>query len=134
MKTNYLFYFLLIFGSIMVWWILNETFSQPGVEDLHGDYEEIGKYRNENNTGPVLRIYAVNTSDTLWNDMKSYGDFMPHTKYGNTKVFFFINMEVESLDVSPEPPFLDPSFQQFCIGKYEKSAMGEVNFIKYPFE
>lgn len=89
-------------------------------------------YRNENNTGPVIRIFAVFTEGKDWEDMRAYGEYMPHTKYGNTKVFFF-DQPIDDFDLSPNPPYFKEVFQESCIGSYEKTAMGQASFKKYPF-
>ena len=118
---------------LIVFWIVSDTLTQPGVADLKGEFIEMSKYRNENNTGPVIRIYAVFASDTLWNEMKAYGDFMPHTKYGNTKVFYFIDKENTPNKLGASEPYFDSQFQKYCVGQYEKTAMGETRFKKFPF-
>jgi hypothetical protein len=133
MSTRYLFY---VIGSVVVGimiWVTAETLTQPGIADLEVGFEEMAQYRNENNTGPIIRMYAVYSPDTAWQQMKAYGDFMPHTKYGNTKVFFFDQKENIPQELSPDPPVFDAAFQAYCIAIYEKSAMGEVRFIKFPF-
>lgn len=88
MKTKNIIYLLATLVGVLLMVIVYQSLSQPGINDLVGEYTEIAVYRNENNTGPVVRIFAVYTKDELWDDMRAYGDFMPHTKYGNTKVFF----------------------------------------------
>lgn len=133
MSSKYLFYAIIIVITMIVFWIVSDTLTQPGVGDLKGEYIEMANYRNENNTGPVVRIFAVFASDTLWNEMKAYGDFMPHTKYGNTKVFYFIDKENTPDKISATDPYIDRKFQRYCVGQYEKTAMGETRFKKYPF-
>lgn len=133
MKMQFLLYGIILAVILIIIWIGTETFTQPGISDLKGTYSEVASFRNENNTGPITRIYAVYTADTLWEDMESYGNFMPHTKYGNTKVFFFSDPENTPKRLVPEPPHFDPKHQNYCIGKYEKSAMGEVSMKKFPF-
>ncbi len=137
MRRNYLFYAILIVVLFLMGWMLTDTFTQPGLDGLKGEYKELGKFRNENNTGPVHRIYAVAAKEELWEDMRFYGDLMPHTKYGNTQVYFFdagaIDVQKE-LDIKVEAPHFPKELQGQCIAKYEKSAMGEVSFIKHPFQ
>lgn len=116
-------------GVLMMW----NTFSVGSIEDLKGNFKEAAVYRNENNTGPIKRIYAVTLSDTLWDQMEKYGDFMPHTKYGNTKVYFFRNSQPFPTSVVPETPNFGKGFEEFCIAVYEKEGMGNVTFEKYPF-
>jgi hypothetical protein len=133
MRTKSIFYFLAALVLIVVFWIFYDTFRQPGVADMAGTYKEIGKYRNENNTGPIVRIYAVYTPDTLWEEMKTYGEYMPHTKYGNTKVFFF-NQEHPEMSIAPEYPHFDQALEASCVARYEKTAMGESSLVRYPFK
>ncbi len=132
MKTNYWLYILFIVLGLLVVLIMYDTVTQPGVGDLEGNFQELGKIRNENNTGPVIRVYAVYT-DSGWEEMKAYGDFMPHTKYGNTKVYFF-DQKFEEMDLNLEAPYFDTGFQSNCMAVYEKSAMGVANLQRYPFE
>ena len=114
-------------------YIIWNSVSQPGAQDLEGNFKKVAFHRNENNTGPVERIYAVTVSDTLWGEMKKYGAFMPHTKYGTTKVYFFREGKpVPEKLISGQSNF-DPELQVYCLGKYEKDAMGNVSFIPFPF-
>lgn len=133
MKYKYVLYGIAVVVVIVIFWIGADTFTQPGVSDLKATYSESAIYRNENNTGPVVRIYAVYAADTLWEDMEAYGNFMPHTKYGNTKVFFFSDPAHTPKEVFPDPPHFDLEYQRYCVGKYEKTAMGEVKMLQLPF-
>jgi hypothetical protein len=114
--------------------IMYDSFSQPGVKDLDGNFKEVTMYRNENNTGLIIRIYAVTTSDTLWEEMKKYGDLMLHTKYGNTKVYFFPENQPVPNQLFPGSENFDQQFQTGCLAKYEKDVMDQVTFIRYPFK
>lgn len=134
MASRKLFYGLMIVVALLVGWIIVESLSQPGVDDLEGEFHELAFYRNENNTGPIVRIYAVYSADTLWGEMEKYGQFMPHTKYGNTKVYFFNKREKTPRELFPESPYFDPAYSNSCLAVYEKSAMGQVSFVKYPFK
>ncbi|MCH7399614.1 hypothetical protein MM236_16575 [Belliella sp. DSM 107340] len=133
MPTRYLFYVIILIVVFLVIWIGKESFTQPGVNDLELEFEEMAFYRNENNTGPVIRVYSVYAADTLWNILEEYGAFMPHTKYGNTKVFFFDSKENSPKTTFPEEPYFDEKYYKHCIGKYEKSSMGDEKFVKFPF-
>lgn len=133
MSGKRLKYLLLIFGVVLVIWFISDSFSQPGPQDLAGDFKEVAFYRNENNTGPVVRIYAVTVADTLWQEMRQYGDFMPHTKYGTTKVYFFRKDNPVPEQLSPGQENFDPQFKKYCLGSYEKDAMSQVHFQKSPF-
>lgn len=122
----------LIVGIIVIF-IMWNSFSGPGVQDLKGDFKRVAFYKNENNTGPVERIYAVTVTDTLWDEMEKYGAFMPHTKYGNTKVYFFPEQSPVPDQLYAGKDNFEEGFKKFCIGKYEKDAMGNVSFLKKPF-
>ena len=107
------------------------SLSQPGPSDLAGNMQEVAMARNENNTGPVQRVYVVSVEDTLWQQMEKYGRFMPHTKYGNTRVFFFRKGEApEAVDV--QQLFTD-EYKNRCLARYEKNNMGAEQLTKYPF-
>lgn len=134
MKTKRLYYLLGMLVSVLIIWMVSDTFTQPGVGDLTMEFVEVGKYRNENNTGPVKRVYTVTVSDTLWQEMERYGHLMPHTKYGNTQVYFFDSKEHTPKNIKPEEPYFDHSFEKYCVGKFEKKAMGEESFWKHPFD
>ena len=130
MKLKYL---LTAAAAVLIIWFIYDASSQPGVDDLKGNFKEVAMYRNENNTGPIVRIYAVTVADTLWNEMQKYGNYMPHTKYGNTKVYFFLGDQPAPTEVEPGQVNFEERFQENTVAKYEKDAMGQVSFVRYPF-
>src|SRR5690606_2668109 len=87
LPLKYIFFSVILIVVIL---IVGQSLTQPGVADLETEFEEVAFYRNENNTGPVIRVYVVAVSDTSRGDLEQYVGFMPHNKYGNTKVFFFL--------------------------------------------
>ncbi|MVN77972.1 hypothetical protein GO988_16705 [Hymenobacter sp. HMF4947] len=117
---------------LLLGWFVFDSLSQPGVGDLPGNFQEVATYRNENNTGPIVRVYAVTVADTLWRAMRQYGDFMPYTKYGNTKVYFFRQGQPVPTQVQPGEQNFSPEFNANCLAKYEKEVMGNVSFKQYP--
>ena len=123
---------LLILG--LIGWMLKDTFTQSGIKDLKGNFKEVASYRNENNTGPVQRIYSVTVKDTAEAQLKEYGDLMPHTKYGNTKVYYFIEGSGVPKELSPGEINFDNKFNENCFALYEKSAMGNVGLVEWPFK
>ncbi|SFG84477.1 hypothetical protein [Pontibacter chinhatensis] len=125
---------LIALSLALLGWFIYDTMSIPSVDDLEGDFKEVAFYRNENNTGPVIRVYAVTVDDTLWEQMQTYGDYMPHTKYGNTKVYFFLKDKPFPTEVQPGESNFEARFQEFAVAKYEKDAMSQVSFVRYPFE
>jgi hypothetical protein len=125
---------LIAVSVLLVIWFIYDTFSLPSANDLPGNFREVAMYRNENNTGPITRIYAVSVDDTLWNEMQTYGDLMPHTKYGSTKVYYFLNINPLPSKIYPGKDNFEAQYQEFTVAKYEKDAMGKVSFVMYPYE
>ncbi|MDB5268074.1 MAG: hypothetical protein JWP58_1114 [Hymenobacter sp.] len=119
-------------GALLVWFIV-DALSQPSPQDLPGEFQEVAVFRNENNTGPVVRIYAVTVGDTSrWKEMQQYGALMPYTKYGSTKVFFFAKSGPSPTLLQMPPPHFAPEFNHYCLASYEKDVMSKVTFVKYP--
>lgn len=125
---------LIALSAALVAWFIYDSFSQPGPQDLEGDFKEVAMYRNENNTGPIVRIYAVTVADTLWEEMQQYGEYMPHTKYGNTKVYYFLKQRPAPGEVYPGEVNFDRQYQPNTVAVYEKDAMSQASFRKYPFQ
>jgi hypothetical protein len=113
--------------------ILWTVFTQPGPADLKGNFKEVAFIRNEQNTGPVIRVYAVVVSDTLWKEMIDYGNFMPYNKYGNTTVYFFLNKNPYPKQLIIGSNNFDSKFNNYCIGVYQKDVMSQVSLKKLPF-
>lgn len=126
-KIKYLFFLIVLAG---LFWMVKDSFTQPGAKDLKGDFKETAFYRNENNTGPVIRIYSVSVADTLYAEMIKYGNLMPHTKYGTTTVYFFKSNAAFPNSLSGNSPHFSPEFTSNCIGVYEKNGMSQVSFAK----
>lgn len=133
MSRKSLIYLISAAVVILVFLMVKDTFNQPGIADMKAGFKEIVKYRNANNTGPVQRIYVVTVKDSVWKEMEDYGNLMPHTKYGNTKVYFFMESANVPQTLQPGEVNFDPQFNKSCIALYEKSAMSQVVFNKYPF-
>ena len=118
---------------LLVGWMLKGTFSQPGIDDLKSNFKEITHYRNENNTGPVQYVYIVTLQDTMYTEMETFGNFQPHHKGGNTKVYYFLeNKPYPSVAFAGTVNF-DSKFNSDCVALYEKSAMGNTSLTKNPF-
>lgn len=107
---------------------MTESFSEQGIATYQDQFEEVGYYRNENNTGPVLRIYAYRTQVKDPEVLKSFANLLPHTKYGRTLVFFVNESLKDTVELTPTRPHFPVSLNAFLIGKYEKTPMGENQF------
>lgn len=127
-KTSKLIFTILILT--LIGWFLKETFTQSGIEDLKGGFIERAKYRNDNNTGPIQRIYAVTVKDTTGANLIEYGNLMPHSKYGNTKVYFFKEGNPVPLKLFPGAVNFDQQYNKSYYAIYEKGAMGNFGLIK----
>ncbi|WP_411273660.1 hypothetical protein [Daejeonella sp.] len=113
----------------MIWNVLTE----PGIKDLKGNFKEVAFIRNEQNTGPVVRVYAVTVEGEPWEEMKQYGDYMPHTKYGITKIYFFSADKPYPSELGLGENNISKLFEKNCFAIYEKDGMGQVIFQQYPF-
>ncbi|SIT91945.1 hypothetical protein [Pontibacter indicus] len=127
-------YTLIGLTAALILYFIYDSFSLPSVDDLDGDFKEVAFYRNENNTGPIVRIYAVTLSDTLWQEMEQYGNYMPHTKYGTTRVYFFLNSQPAPNEVQPGQQNFSSQFEPYTLARYEKDAMGQISFMRHPFK
>lgn len=132
-SSKIIFWIIALIVAALVVYISMDSLSQPGMERFEGKFQELCDYRNENNTGPVIRIYAVKALDNSKDWMRDYGDAMPHTKYGKTIVFYFSNEIDQKISLSPTEPYFDKVIQAHVIATYQKSPMGDVSFIEgYP--
>lgn len=133
MSKNKIFYFFAIIIVGLVFFIVWDSLTQPGIGNLKGSFTEVAFYRNENNTGPIVRVYAVTVTDTLWGEMEKYGTLMPHSKYGSTKVYFFRQDKAFPKQLYPGKQNFDERLKPYCLALYEKNAMGQASFLKHPY-
>jgi hypothetical protein len=119
---------------VLIAWMVKGTFSQPGIENMKSGFKELGRYRNENNTGPIQYVFSVTVKDTSSTEMITYGNFQPHHKGGTTKVYFFMEGSKVPVNLTAGSVNFDPSFNPSCLALYEKSAMGNVSLTKRPFK
>ena len=126
--------YILVASVLIVIAIVWNTITEPGIKDLKSEFKEVAFIRNEQNTGPVIRIYAVSLKTENWEEMKQYGNYMPHTKYGTTRIYFFLN----NSDIPEELNFGDVNiperYKKNCIAIYEKDGMSQSSIRKYPFQ
>ncbi|MFC5625129.1 hypothetical protein [Algoriphagus winogradskyi] len=132
-SSKIIFWIIALTMAGLVVYISLDSLSQPGMERFDGKYKELSSFRNENNTGPVVRIYAIKALDSSKDWMREYGDAMPHTKYGRTVVFFFKDEIDQEIKLSPTEPYFMEAMQPYVIATYQKSPMGDVSFTNgYP--
>jgi hypothetical protein len=114
--------------------ILWNSFSQPGLNDFTSNFEEVDLYRNENNTGPVERVYIVTTTDTLWQEMERYSGLMPYSKLGTTKVYFFDKNSPYPKQAQGGRVNFDTELEAYCLARFQKNNFGATTFSVFPFK
>lgn len=131
MKKNKLFTLIIAVIAIMamLWTVLNE----PGIKGLKGNLKETAFIRNEQNTGPIIRIYAVSVDRENWIDIEQYGNYMPHNNYGTTRVYFFLSNKSYKGKLELAGSNIEEEYKQDCIALYEKNGMSQSSLVKYPF-
>jgi len=125
--------YILVITLLIIIAIIWSTISEPGIKDLKSDFKEIAFIRNEQNTGPVIRIYAVSMKTENWDEMERYGNYMPHTKYGTTKIYFFLNSNEVPENLNFGAINISEHYQKNCIAIYEKDGMSQHSIRRYPF-
>ncbi|RZK59654.1 MAG: hypothetical protein EOO91_04465 [Pedobacter sp.] len=130
-KKQNIFLIIIVLG--IIGWVFSDMFGQPSTEDLKGGFKEVATYRNDNNTGPIQRVYAVTVKDTSNAQLVDYGNLMPHSKYGNTKVYYFIAGVSVPTNLLPGDVNFDKKYNSSCFAVYEKGAMGNFGLVKNPF-
>ena len=125
--------FIIIIVLAIIGWTTNQVFFSNEIGDLAGGFTEVSSYRNENNTGPIQRIYAVTVKDTANAKLIDYGNSKPHSKYGNTKVFFFVSNADVPPKLFPGEINFEEKYKAGCFALYEKSAMGNFGLLKNPY-
>jgi hypothetical protein len=132
-RNRFIFYLLAAIVGVVLFEIIRSSLSESGMEQFEGKYQEVGFLRNENNTGPVVRVYAIRVldrKDDSW--MNEFGTLQPHTKYGRTLVFFFSENIPNEVILSPREPYFPQEYQKYLLAKYEKTPMGESRFEVIP--
>ena len=126
-------HYILAFSALLIVLMIWNAISEPGIKDLQGNFKELAFIRNEQNTGPVIRVYAVSLDAERWEAMSQYGNYMPHNKYGNTKIYFFLDSENAPKSLSLGDKNIDKQFEKYCIAIYEKDGMSQASLTRYPF-
>lgn len=127
-KRIYIVLAVLILIAVMIWNVISER----GVSDLEGNFREVAFVRNEQNSGPVVRIYAVTVEGQPWKQMEQYGNYMPHTKYGLTRIYFFAANKPYPTKLALGDNPISAEMREHCLAIYEKDGMGQVKLEKRP--
>lgn len=107
--------------SRRIWWLggavliilgyfLYDSYSQPKIQDLPGDFDEVAFVRNEQNKGGIIRIYAVTVGNPADAHYEACADMFPVNDYGSlTKVYFFDKSAPYPTELNLEEPHFDPT-------------------------
>lgn len=125
--------YIYILSALIIIAMIWSTVTEPGIKDLKSDFREVAFIRNEQNTGPVVRIYAVSMKTENWEEMERYGNYMPHTKYGTTKIYFFLNNAEVPKELNFGEINIAEPYKKRCIAIYEKDGMSQSSIRRYPF-
>ncbi|HEY1062840.1 MAG TPA: hypothetical protein VGE44_14185 [Daejeonella sp.] len=125
--------YILAVSVLIIITIIWNTLTEPGIKDLKSDFKEVAFIRNEQNTGPVIRIYAVSLTTENWEEMEQYGNYMPHTKYGTTRIYFFLSNGEIPEELNFGEVNIPERYKKNCIAIYEKDGMSQISIRKYPF-
>ncbi len=124
-------FYVIVLGLLAA--MLFAIFSQPGLDDFDTQFTEVTRVRNENNTGPVQRVYIVTVDQVNKEEMQLYGQLMPYAKLGNTKVYFFDESKPYPKSAQLRDLNFDPEFNINCLAKYEK-RFGFEGVLMNPFQ
>lgn len=109
---------------IVVYIVISDSSLLTNTKEIRGSFTETAFSRNENNAGPVIRVYAVKVDSPLVADFEAYGNSMPHTEHGITKIFFFDTRKGSPQELSLDPPHYDTARYE-ALWVYQKNAVGK---------
>lgn len=95
---------LILILGYMIW----DAYSQPSIEDIPGNFEEVAFVRNEQNKGGIERIYAVSVGDIANAKFEACAELFPTNDFNSvTRIFFFDKNKPYPTTLSLEPPYYD---------------------------
>lgn len=109
---------------IIVYIVISDSSLLTNTKEIRGNFTETAFSRNENNAGPVIRLYAVKVDSPMVAEYEEYGNSMPHTEHGITKIFFFDTEQGSPEELSLTAPHYDTT-RYNAIWVYQKNAIGE---------
>lgn len=120
--------------AVIVFFILFSLFTSENVNSIEGGFTELAFERNENNTGPIQRVYAYSVADTLWGQMQLHVDLLPHSKYGTTQVYYFLASNIPEVGVKLSLEGLSEDAKRYCIAQAKKDGQARIKLAKFPFQ
>lgn len=108
MKGNKKIWLVAVVLLIGLGYMLWDSFSQPTITDLPGQFEEVAFVRNEQNKGGIVRVYAVTVGDISNAKLDACADLFPTNEFGSvTKIYFFDKSQPYPTTLSIDPPHYD---------------------------
>ncbi|ADR23053.1 hypothetical protein MATR_30980 [Marivirga tractuosa] len=124
---------ILMISAVVIGLIFYSLFETENINSLEGNFKELAFERNKNNTGPVHRVYVYSIEDTLWSEMKKHADLLPHTKYGTTEVFYFLENSVSDFQLTLSIKGVNLEAHPYCIAYAVKDGQSRLKFDQDPF-
>lgn len=108
MKKSKRVWFIAIPIILILGYLIWDSFSQPTITDIPGDFAEVAFVRNEQNKGGIVRIYAVTVGDIANANYDACADIFPTNDYNSvTRVFFFDKSGPYPTQLYLESPYYD---------------------------
>ena len=104
---------------LILGYLLFDTFNQPSIKDIPGDFEEVAFVRNDQNKGGIIRLYAVAVGNPSEARYEECAKLFPTNDYNSvTRIFFFDKRLGYPTVLSLEAPHYDTTkFQAIHIIK-----------------
>lgn len=108
MKKNKRVWFIAIPLIAFLGYLIWDSYSQPSIKDIPGDFEEVAFVRNEQNKGGILRVYAVTVGDLTQAKYEACADLFPTNDFNSvTRIYFFDKKGPYPTTLSIDPPYYD---------------------------
>lgn len=108
MKKKKKVWFIAIPIILLVGYFIFDSYSQPNLKDIPGQFEEVAFIRNEQNKGGIVRIYAISVGDIAVANYAAAANLFPTNDFNSvTRLFFFDKHEPFPKELSLESPYYD---------------------------
>jgi len=107
-KRSKRIWFIAIPVILILVYLIWQAYSQPGLKDIPGNFEEVAFVRNEQNKGGVVRIYAVTVGDPSVANYDACADLFPTNDFNSiTTIYFFDKNSPYPTSLTVESPHYD---------------------------
>lgn len=108
MKKNKKVWFIAIPIILLLGYLIFDSYTQPSLKDVPGEFEEVAFIRNEQNKGGIIRIYAVTVGDPSQAKYDAAADLFPTNDFNSTtRIFFFDKKTPYPTELSLDAPYYD---------------------------